>query len=131
MISNNDEFVQVAQLNNDGDLVFTPEYLEAMKEVSHLTRRFASQLMTHFGNEYTTLLDYFGPDDTEKDIYSGIDGEPMNVREDITDLWEFQELSFESLQGEWYRDVLRAKLASLRLPKKLITQFVKAAKKAK
>lgn len=132
MITSQDETIQIATLTTTGDLVFTPEYLEVMKEVSHLTRRFASQLATFWGREYQTLLDYFGPDDLEKDLYSGIDGEEMNVREDITDLWDYKELvGFDGLDGEWYRDMIRVKLASLKVPTKLIKQYIKAAKRAK
>ncbi len=53
----------------------------------------------------------------------------MDVREDIPEMWEYYEIPFEGLSSEWYRDVMRAKLVSLKLPKKLIESYVKVALK--
>ena len=76
------------------------------------------------------MLDYFGPDDAEEDWYTGIDGEPMDVGELLPDLWECKNIPFENLDSEWHRDIMRAKLITLKLPKKLLEDYVKAAKKA-
>ena len=130
MIYNQDEWVKICDLTDSGDLVFTKEYLEATKEMSGLARKFAAQFTTHWAKEFENLLDYFGPDDAEKDWYSGVDGESMDVREDIPEMWDYYDLATEGLGGEWYRDVIRAKLASIKIPKKLIEQYIKATKKA-
>jgi len=47
----------------------------------------------------------------------------------LPELWECHGIPFEGLDSEWYRDIMRAKLMSLKLPKKLIEQYVEIAKK--
>jgi hypothetical protein len=75
------------------------------------------------------MLDYFGPDDSEKDTYTGIDGDPMDVREDITDVWDYKDLTAVGMDAEWYRDMMRAKLVSIKVPERLIKAYIKAANK--
>ena len=130
MISKDDEWISLCELLENGEIRFTKEYLEATKELSGSARKFAAQIATHWSKEFENLLDYFGPDDAEEDWYSGVDGEPMDIREDTPEMWEYYEIPFEGLSSEWYRDVLRAKLVSIKIPKKLISQYIKSAKKA-
>ena len=73
----------------NNEICFTEEYLKLTEELGSEARGFASLLMTHWDPELKTLLDYFGDPDAEEDEYSGIDGTPMNVKEDVTDLWEY------------------------------------------
>ncbi|MFA5024280.1 MAG: hypothetical protein WC523_04950 [Patescibacteria group bacterium] len=77
------------------------------------------------------ILNYFGPEDAETDKYDGIDGHPMDVKEDVTDLWSYYGKPYDGLDGEWYRDVLRSKLITLKLPERIIKEYVKVAKKGK
>jgi hypothetical protein len=130
MIASNEEWVSVCKLDDDGEICFTDEYLDAISDLGWGARKFAAHLITHWSLEFQSILDYFGPDDAEEDLYSGIDGEPMDVKEDITDLWEYYGIPYDGLEGEWYRDILRAKLITIKLPKRLITEYVKVAKKA-
>ena len=129
MISYNEEWLNICELTKDGEIKFTKDFLDATKELAGGARKFASHLITHWTDEFSGLLDYFGPDDAETDYYSGIDGESMDVREDIPEMWEYREIPFEGLSSEWYRDVMRAKLVSLKLPKRLIQSYVKTALK--
>ena len=129
MISQNEEWVSLCEFTETNDIRFTKEFLEATRELAGGARKFASHLITHWGKEFEGLLDYFGPEDVEQDWYSGIDGDPMDVREDVPEMWEYHEIPFEGLSSEWYRDIMRAKLVSLKIPKKLIESYVKVALK--
>jgi hypothetical protein len=130
MIFPDEEWVQICEFDEQNEICFTKEYLELIGELGWGARKFAAHLITHWDLEFQNMLDYFGPDDDEEDKYSGIDGEPMDIREDTTDLWEYYGKPYDGLEGEWYRDILRAKLITIKLPKKLITEYVKVAKSA-
>lgn len=130
MIYPNEEMVSICELDADNEIRFTKEYLTLTSELGWGARKFASHLISHWTLDFQSLLDYFGPMEDEQDKYNGIDGEPMDVREDITDLWEYYGQPYDGLEGEWYRDVLRAKLLTIRLPKRLIVDYVKVAQKA-
>lgn len=129
MIRSDEEWVSLCRVDDNGAICFTDEYLALTNTVSGCPRKLASHLIAHWTPEFGTLLDYFGPPDEEEDRFSGIDGEPMDVKEDVTDLWEYYDIPFKGLDGEFYRDILRAKLISMKLPKRLINKYVATAKK--
>jgi hypothetical protein len=125
MIYHNEEYVNIAELDEHNDIRFTKTFLELTAQLGGNRRRLASQLISHWtGDHLHTLLDYFGPDDQE-DLYSGLDTDPLDIQENTMDMWDYQDLAGEGLEAEWYRDVLRAKLVSIKLPKRLIEQYVK------
>lgn len=129
MIASDEEWVSICRLDEDQEICFTDEYLALIGDLGWGARKFAAHLITHWTAEFQTMLDFFGPDDEEQDRYSGINGEPMDVREDITDLWEYYGIPYDGLDAEWYRDILRAKLLSIKLPVRLIKEYVEVAKK--
>jgi hypothetical protein len=129
MISIDENWIQICEFNKEGEIKFTKEYLDLTSEIGYGARRFAAHLITHWNEEFQTILDYFGSDDSENDKFSGIDGEPMDVREDITDLWEYYGKPYEGLEAEWYRDILRSKLVTIKLPERLIKNYVKIVNK--
>lgn len=124
-----ENWIQVCTVEQSNELQFTREYLALTECLGWDARKFAAQLVAGWepGNE--RLLDYFGPDDVEEDWYTGIDGEPMDVCEVIPDKLAEQEIPAVGLDADWHRDLYRAKLASLRIPKKLIEQYVTAVQK--
>lgn len=129
MIFKDEQYIQLALIDEEGNLRFTPEYLEATKDLPG-ARKLASHLITHWeGDNFSTVLDYFGPDEGEADQFSGIDGQPMDIRPDLMELWDYKDLALPGLNAEWYADILRAKLVSIRLPERLIKEYVKAANK--
>jgi len=130
MIAPDEEWVNLCKFDSENEICFTDEYLALTKELGWGARKFAAHLITHWDLDHQHLLDYFGPEDDEEDKYSGIDGEPMDVKEDVTDLWEYYGVPYDGLEGEWYRDILRSKLVTMKLPKRLITEYVKIAKNA-
>ena len=130
MIEKGEDFIQLCELNGDGDIVFTSDYLRAMKGLNNGPRQLAVELVDSFKSEHKNLLDYFGEEEQETDKYTGLDGDPMDVREDICELQAYKNIAgYDSLDGDWYRDLYRAKLLSIKLPKRLIQQYVKSAKK--
>jgi len=128
MIFKDEKLIQLCEFDEQGEIRFTKELLDATKDFTEI-RKFASQLISHWGLEYIRLLDYFGPDDAKEDKFSCIDGEPMDIRDDIPDLYSYKELAAPGLDGEWYRDIMRAKLVSIKLPERLIKEYIKAVKK--
>jgi hypothetical protein len=130
MIFPDDKWVKICDFDSEGEICFTKEYLDLTSELGCGARRFAAHLITHWDDDFQSMLDYFGSDDEEEDKYSGIDGEPMDVREDVTDLWEYYGKPYDGLEGEWYRDVLRSKLVTLQLPERIIKEYVKIANKS-
>ena len=123
---NTKDWVQICHVV-ENEICFTNEYLSITKCLGWGARKFAAHLITHWEPKFQNALDYFGPEEADEDWYSGIDGESMDVGELIPDLWEVHGLPIEGLDGEWHRDIMRAKLVSLKLPKKLIEQYVEIA----
>lgn len=130
MIASDETWVTLCETDENDEICFTEEYLELTKDLGWGARKFASHLIAHWTLDFQGLLDYFGPDDADEDMYTGIDGEPMDVKEDVTDLWEYYGQPYDGLEGEWYRDILRAKLLTIKLPARLIKEYVAVAKKA-
>lgn len=120
-------WIQVCEVNKANELQFTQEYLEIAGCLGWGARKLAALLVTGWGSGYEKLLDYFGPDEVEEDWYTGIDGEPMDVCETIPNELEEKGVPFEGLGSEWHRDLYRAKLATLRLPKYLLEKYVSCA----
>src|SRR5574337_596869 len=107
MIYKNDEYINVAELDESNDIRFTKAFLELTTPLGGNRRKFASQLISHWTGEHLNkLLDYFGPDDQE-DLYTGLDTDPIDIDENLMDMWDYQDLAGEGLEAEWYRDVLR------------------------
>jgi hypothetical protein len=129
MIRSDEEWISICRLDDDNDLCFTEEYLSITKGLSGHSRKFASQLISHWLPEFCGLLDYFGPSDEENDKFSGIDGEKMDIRADIMDVWEYKDLPLPGLDAEWHSDILRSKLVTIKLPRRLIEKYMAAAKK--
>lgn len=130
MIFPDDKWIQICKFDENNEICFTDEYLQLTKELGGGSRKFAAHLITHWdGENLQNILDYFGPEDQEVDKYDGIDGHPMDVREDTTDLWSYYGKPHDGLDGEWYRDVLRSKLVTLKLPERVIKEYVKIVKK--
>lgn len=124
-----EKWVQICYVKNN-EICFTQEYLNLTRQLGWGARKFAAHLITHWDKDFESVLDYFGPEEAEEDIYSGIDGEEMDVGERHAEQFEYKEVPCANLDVEWYRDVMRAKLVTLKLPKRLIEEYVQQALKA-
>lgn len=124
-----EEWIQICYVKNN-ELCFTQEYLNLTQQLGWGARKFAAHLATYWSKDFETVLDYFGPEEADEDIYSGIDGEEMDVGEKHAEHLEYKGIPFPGLDIEWYRDVMRAKLTTLKLPERLIKEYVQQALKA-
>lgn len=118
------DWVQVCKVEG-GELCFTDDFITATKELGGGRRKFISRLVGAFDGTTDTALDYFGPTDAEEDWYDGIDGHRMDVGEDVPDLLAYKGKPLNGLEGEWFRDLMRAKLATLKLPRRIIDDYIK------
>lgn len=126
MIYKDSNWINICKFNNTNEIIFTDDFLKATRSLGGKRRAFACQLITHWeGDDLKKLLDYFGPEEEENDLYSGVDGEPMDIDECLMDIWEYKEICGLEMEAEWYRDILRAKLLSIKIPKKLIDAYIK------
>lgn len=124
---NTDDWVQICAVKNN-EICFTAQYLHLTEGLPGGARKFAAHLITYWDKDLGRVLDYFGPAEAEKDWYSGIDGEPMDVGELYAETSECRGLAVAGLNSEWYRDLMRAKLITLKLPRKLIEDYGLAIK---
>ncbi len=122
-LSRTDTWVQICEVEGN-DLKFTQEYLKITGCLGWGARKLASHLALGWDKEYENLLDYFGPEDAEEDLYSGIDGQAMDVCEITPEKLENKDIPLKGLDKEWHRDLYRAKLMTLKIPKKLLEQYV-------
>ena len=128
MISHNEDLVQICEVK-DNHLVFTKEYITEMKSFPGAARKFAAHLAGGWDKDYGKLLDYFGPDDVDEDMYSGIDGEPMDICEITPFRLAHNNTFVQGLTADWYRDILRFKLVDLKIPRRLIKEYLENLKK--
>jgi hypothetical protein len=119
-----DKWIQVCEIK-ENELCFTPVFLEKTKTLGGKRREFVSFLVGGWERSFNSLLDYFGDPELEKDEYDGIDGHGMDINEMIPETLECKGQPLNGLTADWFRDVMRAKLASLRLPEKLIQEYIK------
>lgn len=129
MILQDENYVQMCEFTDIGEIQFTSAWLESTKELGGHTRTFAAQLIAGWDSQMSRVLDYYGPCEDENDRYTGINGKPMDVREDIPCTWEYANIPISGITTEWHRDIMRSKLVSLKIPERLIKQYVKIFKK--
>lgn len=127
MISSGEDLVQICEVV-DGELRFTKDYVNEMKGVVGSARKFASHLTAGWEREFSKALDYFGPDELDENLYSGIDGEAMDVCEIIPFRLASNNVLVKGLSADWFRDLLRYKLINLKLPRRLLQEYIKQLK---
>jgi len=141
-ISQKDEWVQIAALNERDEILFTPEFLGTMGELGWEAKAFVGHLLGLWYDPFEHVLDYFSGQAKETaDQPGNCDGD-LHGRQDVVEYWaktwaekgKFHKPSHEAGAGlglgpDWYRDVLRSKLVSLRLPKRLLVEYREALKK--
>lgn len=136
-ISRNEEWIQIAELDEQDRIHFTPDFQELMGELGWEAKAFAGHLLGLWYDPFEHLLDYGSgeatctrdqPGEFERNDLS----DPQDVVEYWAVTWSKNDNSHQpshdaglgmNLSVEWYRDVLRAKLVSLRLPKRLLVEY--------
>jgi hypothetical protein len=136
-ISRNEDWVQVAALDERDQIRFTSEFQGLLGELGWEAKAFVGHLLGLWYDPFEHLLDYTSGeakrsrDQPGKFDRNGLD-EPQDVVEYWTVDWSKNDNCHEpphlagtglGLPVDWYRDVLRAKLVSLRLPRRLILEY--------
>ena len=134
-----EEWVQIAELDALNRILFTSQFKGLMGELGWEAKAFVSHLLTLWYDPFEHMLDYSSGDSKvstdqpgEFDC-NGID-KPQEVVEHWAEVWSKNDREHLPAQAagtgldlsvEWYRDVLRAKLVSMRLPKRLLIEYKK------
>ncbi len=141
-ISRNDDWVRIAALNERDEIIFTREFLDVVGDLGWEAKAFVGHLLGLWYDPFEHTLDYFGGAKVTLDqpgtFKSGRLDEPLDVVEYWATTWagKGKEESPTHKAGtglglgpDWYRDVLRSKLVSIRLPKRLLVEYREAIKK--
>ena len=136
-VSRHEAWVQIAELDAHDQIRFTREFQELMGELGWEAKAFVGHLLGLWYDPFEHLLDYSSgeaattPDQPGEFDRNGLD-EPQEVVEYWAMSWSMypnaHSPSHEAgtglgLNAAWYRDILRAKLVSLRLPERLLIAY--------
>ncbi len=137
MISRHDEWIQIAALDEEDRIYFTEEYRQIMGMLGWEAKAFAGHLLGLWYDPFEHMLDYGSGEAKHTEDQSGrFDRNALGDAQDVVEYWavhwsrngNHHDPPHEAGTGldlpvAWYRDVLRAKLVSLRLPKRLLTAY--------
>jgi hypothetical protein len=137
MIRHDEPWVQIAFLDEQNTIYFTDEYLEIMGELGWEAKAFAGHLLGLWYDPFEHMLDYAsGEANVTADQPGEYDRNYLNQAQEVVEYWaeswsrndKFHKPSHKAGTGlnlpvEWYRDVLRAKLVSIRLPRRLLLDY--------
>ena len=137
-IRHDEEWVQIARLDEQDHIYFTDEYCELMRELDWEAKAFVGHLLGLWYDPFEHMLDYTSGDEhvTQDQPPGEFSNNWFDQPQDVVEYWSTQwsqngeahQPSHQAglglgLDAEWYRDVLRAKLVSLRLPKRLLVTY--------
>ncbi|HLY72730.1 MAG TPA: hypothetical protein VKU80_01315, partial [Planctomycetota bacterium] len=128
-IARNETWIQLADLNDQQELRFTPELKEVMGELGGEAKAFVGHLLGLWYDPFEHLLDYYsGNAKHSKDQPGTFNSNGLDEPQDVVEYWaeQWAKNSKEhvtpvnsgtglGLDVTWYRDVLRSKLVSIRL----------------
>ena len=137
MISRDDDWIQIAELDPGDQIVFTPAFRETMGDLGWEAKAFVGHLLGLWYDPFEHMLDYTsGEAKYTKDQPGDFDRNGLDAPQDVVEYWaEIWSAADKhddpphragtglGLDVEWYRDVLRAKLISIRLPKRLLLAY--------
>ena len=141
-VSRNEKWVQIAELDENDQIHFTPSYLELMSELGWEAKAFAGHLLGLWYDPFEHMLDYssgsarFSADQPGHFECNELD-KAQEVVEYWAKTWTENSNGYEpahkagiglELGIDWYRDVLRAKLVSICLPERLLIAYRNAFK---
>lgn len=140
-ISRNDQWIRIAALNERDEISFTPEFLGVMGELGWEAKAFVGHVLGLWYDPFEHMLDYWGDSNLTRDQPGEFTGDlegPQDVVEYWATTWAGKEKEASptheagtglGLEPDWYRDVLRSKLVSIRIPKRLLVEYREAIKK--
>jgi hypothetical protein len=140
-VSRNDEWIQIAALSERDEIFLTPEFLAVMGELGWEAKAFVGHLLGLWYDPFEHTLDYWGDAKATRDQPGRFDGD-IEGSQDVVEYWaaiwaangKFHEPPHKAGTGlglgpDWYRDVLRSKLVSIRIPKRLLVEYRESVKK--
>ncbi|MDQ3009402.1 MAG: hypothetical protein M3X11_01660 [Acidobacteriota bacterium] len=136
-INRDEEWVQIAYLDSEDHIRFTEEYIALMGDQGWEAKAFISHLIGLWYDPFEHLLDHGSGEATITKDQPGIfDRNALDEPQDVVEYWALdwsrngknhspsQEAGTGlGLSADWYRDVLRAKVVSLQLPKRLLLEY--------
>src|SRR3954452_3435122 len=136
-ISRHEDWIQLAELDQQDQIRFTAEFQAIMGDLGWEAKAFVGHLLAIWYDPFEHLLDYssgeakFSLDQPGEFDRNGLD-EPQDVVEYWAESWSKNDNAHDpshlagtglGLGVDWYRDVLRAQLVSLRLPRRLLLEY--------
>jgi hypothetical protein len=136
-ISLSEKWVQIAKLDANDQIWFSNEFQALMGELGWEAKAFVGHLLGLWYDPFEHLLDYTSGEASHSHDQPGeYDRNGLDEPQEVVEYWAEQWSrngnshlpSHEAGTGlgldiEWYRDVLRAKLVSLRLPRRLLVAY--------
>lgn len=137
MIRHDEPWIQIAFLNDQNHILFTDAFLEIMGDLGWEAKAFVGHLLGLWYDPFEHMLDHASGEatltaDQPGTFERGNLREPQEVVEHWAETWSrhdnFHKPAHEAgtgldLDAGWYRDVLRAKLVSIRLPRRLLITY--------
>ncbi|HVA47767.1 MAG TPA: hypothetical protein VNH11_15470 [Pirellulales bacterium] len=136
-ISRKDDWIQLAELDEQDQIRFTEEFRSLMGDLGWEAKAFVGHLLGLWYDPFEHLLDYgSGEAKYSRDQPGQFDRNGLDEAQDVVEYWaadwsnngNHHDPSHLAGTGlglgvDWYRDVLRAKLVSLRLPARLLSEY--------
>ena len=140
VIRRKEEWIQLAELDREDHIYFTSEFKRIMSSLGWEAKAFVGHLLGLWYDPFEHMLDHnSGDSELTKDQPGRFNCNCLDEPQDVVEVWakhwaensNCHEPAQEAGSGlnlpvEWYRDMLRAKLVSIRLPKRLLTAYRKA-----
>lgn len=136
-VSRSEEWVQIAELDAQDRIRFTDEFQALMDELGWEAKVFVGHLLGLWYDPFEHMLDYTsGEAVASADQPGEFDRNWLDEPQDVVEYWaqawskndKLHQPPHEAGTGlglgvDWYRDVLRAKLVSVRFPKRLLVEY--------
>jgi hypothetical protein len=140
-VSRHEDWVSIAELDDRDQIRFTPQFQALMGDLNWEAKAFVGHLLGMWYDPFEHMLDYTsGESICSEDQPGQFDRNGLNGPQDVVEYWAVDwsqhgkghESAHRAGSGlglsvAWYRDVLRAKLVSLRLPRRLLMEYKEKA----
>lgn len=136
-VSIKEQWLQIAFLDDQDQIRFTPAFQEIMADHEGEAKAFVGHLLGLWYDPFEHMLDYTsGDSEYSADQPGCFDRNGLAEPQDVVEYWcaawsrngKYADPPHQAGTGlgmsvEWYRDILRAKLVSLRLPLRLVEEY--------
>jgi hypothetical protein len=136
-VSRHEDWVRIAELDDQDQIRFTPEFQAIMGDLGWEGKGFVGHLLGLWYDPFEHMLDYTSGEATcSPDQPGQFDRNGLDEPQDVVEYWALDWSKHDNghkpphlagtglgLTVGWYRDVLRAKLVSLRLPRRLLLEY--------